>query len=57
MRWCAYSVRADERTHVTTPNDMTSTPGTAPVQMMQLLYGSLAAHLVTVVADFAADQP
>lgn len=49
---------------MTTPNDTTGTPGTVPppVQMMQLLYGSLVAHLVTVVAelgvaDLVADQP
>lgn len=55
---------ADERAYVTTPNDTTGTSGTAPpsVQMMQLLYGSLVAHLVTVVAelgvaDLVADQP
>lgn len=54
---------ANERTHVTTPNDTTGTPATSPpVQMMQLLYGSLVPHLVTVVAelgvaDLVADQP
>ncbi|HKR50020.1 MAG TPA: methyltransferase, partial [Pseudonocardiaceae bacterium] len=46
---------------MTTPNDMTDIPATAPppVQMMQLLYGSLVPHLVTVVgvADLVADQP
>ncbi len=54
----------DERTQVTTPNDTTGRPDTAPppVQMMQLLYGSLVTHLVTVVAelgvaDLVADQP
>jgi ubiquinone/menaquinone biosynthesis C-methylase UbiE len=50
-----------ERTSVLIPTD---TPATTPaqVQMMQLLYGSLVTHLITVVAelgvaDLMADQP
>ena len=44
---------ANERTHVTTPNDMTGTPATAPppVQMIQLLYGSLVLVIDTVIPD------